>query len=255
MLTTQLLTTAPLDPARVCSGPHCTSRREAFRLSKLPACKGASIRLSQKGDEMPEASRSDAPLRNPRYPHGNDESGRANYTQRDLDMETSLPSGDIYGNSRVSRSAQSFGRSVGHAVSGVLRFPQRVDKARSRLRQAGRETRAKGAAAMLDMMDSAASRADDLRHSTSETLSDWTRTARYKTSHLREQANQSWQELRHTARERLAYASRHAVTQWNHTQRRLSRLQEEDPARFLAVVAGTAFVIGAGLRVWRSRNE
>jgi hypothetical protein len=208
---------------------------------------------------MPEPSRSDAPLRNPLYPQGADDesfsSGATDYTQRDLDTRHALPFSDIYGDSRVTRSAQTVGRTVGHAVSGVLRFPRRMDEARSRVRQAGRETRAKGAAVVLDMMDSAANRADNLRRVTSATVSDWTHTARYKTSHLREQASEGWQELCNTANERLTYAARNAVVRWDQTRRAVSRLQEEDPLRFLAVVAGTAFVVGAGVRIWRSRND
>lgn len=208
---------------------------------------------------MPEPSRSDAPLRNPLYPQGADaesfSSGATDYPQRDLDMRRALPSGNNYGQPRVNRSAQTVGRTVGHAVSGVLRFPRHVDEVRSRVRQAGRETRAKGAAAVLDMMDSAANRANDLRRVTSDTFFDWTRSARYRTSYLREQASESWQELRSSANERLTYAGRNAVMRWNQTQRAISNFHEEDPVRFLAVVAGTAFVIGAGVRIWRSRND
>jgi hypothetical protein len=209
---------------------------------------------------MAEPSRSDAPERNPWYPEGADResssTGASKYTQRELDMgnETSLPSADIYGQPR-NCSAENFGRSVGSAVSEVLRFPQRVGEAGSRLRHAGRTTSANASAAVLEMMDSAAQRADDLRRSTSETISGWADNARHRTSQLGEQAAETWDDLRSSAKQRLDVAGRRALSQWNQAQRSVTRLQQEDPARFLAVVAGTAFVIGAGLRIWRSNSH
>jgi hypothetical protein len=210
---------------------------------------------------MPEPSRNGAPLRNPQYPEGAESesfsSGVTNHTQRELDMgtATALPPGDIYGEASRNRAAENFGRTVGSAVSGVLHFPQRMGQARSRLRRAGRTSRANASAAVLDMMDTAATRADNLRHSAGATISDWTDTARRRTSQLGDQAAERWEELRAAAQNRLDLATRRAADQWNRTQRAVSRVQQEDPARFLAIVAGTAFVIGVGLRIWRSSSD
>lgn len=212
--------------------------------------------LSMKGNEMPEPSRRDAPLRNPQYPQGAEReekfSGR-NYEQPHA-TETSLPPGDIYGQLPRSR-AENFGRSVGSAVGGVLRFPQRVGQATSRLRHAGSTGRAQASAVVLDMMDTAAQRADHLRRSTGAAISAWAQSTRYKTGRLEDQAVRRWEELRSSAKERLDSASRRAAAQWNQTQRTVSRIQQEDPARFLMVVAGVGFAIGAGLRIWRSSHD
>ncbi len=203
---------------------------------------------------MPELSRPDAPLTNPEYPQGTDRAtssseGR-NYNQQHS-TASGLRSSDVGGESRVNRSAKTVGRTVGSAVSGARQFPRRVDEARWRFYQASRTTRANASAVLLEMMDSAAHRADDLRRTTGATISGWAHAARDKASQVGDQAAGTWQELRATAKERLAYAGRRAIQ----AQRSVTRLQQEDPARFLAVVAGTAFVIGAGLRIWRSSND
>jgi hypothetical protein len=225
-------------------------------MSKLPSSHSASITLNTKGDEMPEASRQDAPLRDPQYPQGaerEDLSSQAEY-QQPRATETDLPSGDIYGQLPRSR-AENFGRTVGSTMGGVLRFPQRIGQATSRIRHAGNSTRAQASAAVLDMMDTAAGRAENLRRTTSAKLSDWTRSARYRTERLEHQAAERWEEIRSSAKQRLDATGRRAAAQWNQTQRAVSRIQQEDPARFLMVVAGVAFVIGAGLRIWRSSHD
>ncbi len=229
-------------------------------MSKLPTGNGASITLSTKGDEMPEPSRSDARPKNPQYPQGAEranfspEQNEPNQVQPSPARGSNLPAGDIYGQLPRTR-AENFGRTVGSAVGGVLRFPQRVGQTTSRIREAGNSTRAQASAVVLDMMDTAAQRAENLRRTTTETLSDWARTTRYKTAHLEGQAAERWDELRSSAKQRLDRASRAAVERWNHTQRAVNRMREDDPARFLLVIAGAAFVIGAGLRIWRSSSN
>jgi hypothetical protein len=213
--------------------------------------------VSLKGDEMPEPSRNDAPLRNPQYPQGAEREefppGRRDF-QQPHSIGSNLPSGDIYG--QLPRTAaENFGRTIGSAVGGVLRFPLRVGQTSSRLRVAGNVRRAQASAAVLDMMDTAAQRAENLRRTTTETLSDWARSTRYKTAQLEDQAAERWDELRSAAKERLQVVGRRAVAQWDETQRAASQMKNEDPARFLMVVAGAAFVIGAGLRIWRSSSN
>ena len=203
---------------------------------------------------MPEPSRTDIPLRNPQgagsevlFLRGNEFSAAAR-------RGGNLTSGDIYGELPRSR-AESFGHSVGTAVSGVLRFPQRVGEATSRLRHAGNITRAQASAVVLDMMDTAAQRAENLRRTGGETLSGWARNARHRTTRFENRAAESWRDLRSAAEDRVVVASRRAIAQWDRTQQAVTRMREEDPVRFLAVVAGTAFVIGAGLRIWRSSRD
>ncbi len=196
---------------------------------------------------MPEPSRSDAPPRNPKYPQG---AGYQAFSAEQWDSQTR----HIYGELPRSR-AENLGRTVGAAVGGVLRFPQRVGQATSRLRHAGSSTRAEASAVVLDMMDSAAQRVEHLRRGAEAALSDWTRAARYRTERFEEQTVETWQELRSTAKERLAYASRQAAEQWHEVRQTVSRVREEDPAHFLMMVAGAAFVVGAGLRIWRSTNN
>lgn len=196
---------------------------------------------------MPEPSRSDAPPRNPQYPQG------AGYQASSAEQWDSQPP-HIYGGLPRSR-AENFGRTVGSAVGGVLRFPQRVGQATARLRHAGSTTRAQASAVVLDMMDTAAERAEAIGRTTGATLSDWAHTARYKTARLEDQAAERWHELRCSARERLDVAGRLAGARWNQTQRAVSQMKEEDPARFLMVVAAAAFVVGVGVRIWRSSSN
>jgi len=203
---------------------------------------------------MPESSRRDAPSRNPEYPQGAEReelpAGPTKYQQPHA-VGSTLPPGDVYGQLPRSR-AENFGRSVGSAVSGLLHFPQ---QAKSRIRQVGRNTRNQASAVVLEMMDTAADRADRIRHAAEATVSDWARTARSAGAQVGNQTVEVWDEFRHIAGARLDYAGRRAVARWNQTQRVVARMQQEDPGRFLAIVAGVAFVVGAGLRVWRSGNE
>lgn len=172
-----------------------------------------------------------------------------------LDPDRALPAGERYGNLRVNRSAETLGRTVGSAVSKVRQFPRRVDEARSQIRKAGQQTRDRASAAVLEMMDSAAQRADRLRHVTEATISGLADSARSAGSQVGNQTAEVWDEFRRITKARVDYASRRAVGQWKDARRSVQRLQQEDPVRFLAIVAGTAFVIGAGLRIWRSSHE
>jgi hypothetical protein len=206
---------------------------------------------------MPELSRNDASPKNPQYPQGA-EHEEFSPGQRDLRQPFSsgsnLPRSEIYGQLPRSR-AESFGRSIGSAVGGVLRFPQRVGQTTSRLRVAGAVRRAQASAAVLDIMDTAAQRAEHVRRTTGAALSEWTRSTRYKTAQLEDQAAERWDALRSLAKQRLDRAGQAAAQRWNHTQRAVAQMKEEDPARFLMVVAGAAFVIGAGMRIWRSSTH
>ena len=206
---------------------------------------------------MSETSRRDAPLRDPQYPQGaerDDLSRGQSNIQTPYAGERTLPPGDIYGERSRSR-AENFGYAVGSAVGSARRVPQHVSQATSRIRHAGSNTRAQASAVVLDMMDTAALRAERLRRVTSETLTDWAQNARSRTARLEEQAAERWEDLRSSAKDRFDVATRRAATQWNQTQRAVTRIQQEDPARFLAMVAGAAFVIGVGLRIWRSSHD
>src|SRR6185369_3277546 len=98
-------------------------------------------------------------------------------------------------------------------------------------------------------------RAEDLRRTGSETLSGWARNARHRTARLEDQAAERWRDLRSAAKDRVDVASRRAIAQWDRTQKAVTRMREDDPVRFLGLVVGTAFVIGAGLRIWRSSGD
>jgi hypothetical protein len=211
----------------------------------------------KKGMPMAEAFRKDTPLRNPQYPEGADrEDLRAGSELPYVDPERELPPhGETASNDRVSRSARAVGRGVGTAVAEIRQFPRRVDQARSQFRTASNQTRARASAAVLEMMDSAADRAEHLRSVAEETISDFADRVRSRSSHLTDATAETWYELRYAARTRLDWAGRRAATQWNEMQRTVRTLQREDPVRFLAVVAGVAFVVGAGLRIWRSSND
>jgi hypothetical protein len=206
---------------------------------------------------MAKASRMDAPLRNLQYAEGvsRDDISSPAELSRDLDSQRELPAGDIPGNPLINRSAESVGRTVGSAVSAVRHLPRRIDQARSQFRSAARERSARASAVVLEMMDTAEQRAERLREATESAISDWAHTARSAGSQVGNQTAEAWDELRRMARARLDYAGRRAVAQWNYAQRTVSQWQQENPLRFVAVVAGTAFVIGAGLRIWRSSRD
>lgn len=200
---------------------------------------------------MAEAFRSDDPLRNPKYPQGAERPGGEFAVS---DPEHSFAAGNIC-KTRADRSARAIGYGVGAAVSRVRQMERRVDDARSHLREASGRARANASAVALELMDSAAQRAENIRRATQNTVSDWAETAGARASHLGDRASSTWQELQRSASARMEQARRRAASQWNHVQHTVHHLQQEEPAKFLAVVAGTAFVIGAGLRVWRSSND
>ena len=206
---------------------------------------------------MPEAFRKDAPLTNPQYPEGVDRPDLGLGTELPyVDPERELPSrGETSVNTRVNRSARAVGRGVGTAVAEIRQFPRRVDQARSQFRNAGSQTRARASVAALEMMDTAAGRAEHLRSLAQETISEFADTLRSRSSHLSDATAKTWRGLRGAARVRLDSAGRRAAAQWNKTEQTVKTLQREDPVRFLAVVGGVAFVIGAGLRIWRSSND
>ncbi len=228
--------------------------------SKLVPLRRASI-PKEKGDEMAEASRKDNPLKNPKYPQGassppeNSTALSAPNEQQLPSPENTLPPGDIYGQPPLRRSAEVIGRGIGSAVAGVRQFPRSTEEVRSRLRDAGARTRANASAIVLDFMDSAARRTEDLRRSTQETVSDWADTAGSTAAELGDRADAVWRNIRSTAVNRAEYARRRATARWNDARRALAQLQREDPAMFLAVVAGAAFVVGAGMRIWRSNHD
>lgn len=210
---------------------------------------------------MAEPSRKDAPLENPSYPQGasapqeNSAPQGTPYQQEIPSPEKTFPPADLSGQGPLRRSAQMIGYGLGSAVSGVRQFPRSAEEVRSRLRHAGATTRANASAVVLEFMDSTAKHAENLRRSTEETVSDWADTASSTAAELGDRATVVWQDIRRIAVNRAEYACRRATAQWNDTRRTLTQLQQEDPAMFLAVVAGAAFVIGAGLRIWRSTND
>lgn len=198
---------------------------------------------------MAEPSRNDAAPRSPQYPQG------ANNPPTEFPVENRLPAGDIYGNQHTSRSAEAVGRRVGAAIFQVRQVPRRLDTARYRLREFGGHTRANASARVLEMMDTAATRAERLRQQARENMSNLADRASYRASEMGDRAAERWQEFRHASEMRLHEARRRVEAQWVEGRRTLEHWQREDPVRFVAVVAGSAFVIGAALRIWRSNHE
>ena len=199
---------------------------------------------------MVEASRNDEAPRNPQYPQG------ATYPpDTELNPERSLPPGDIYGRPRMNRSAEAIGHRLGTAMFQVRQFPQRVDTARHRLRQASSRTRANASARALQMMDSAADRAENLRQTSQRNWESLTERVGSRASELGDRAAERWEKFRDASEVRLQEAGRRAEAQWNESRRAVEHWQREDPVRFLTVVAGSAFVLGAALRIWRSNHE
>jgi hypothetical protein len=199
---------------------------------------------------MPEASHNDTAPRNPEYRQGASPTFEPTFSP-----ESSLPPGDIYGSGSANRSAEAIGHRLGTAIFQVRQIPRRIDTARYRLRRAGDKTRANASARALQMMDAAADRAEDLRRSTQRNLETLADRAGSRASEMGDRAAARWREIRHVSENRLHEARRRAEAQWIDARRRVEHWQREDPVRFLAVVAGSAFVVGAALRIWRSNHE
>jgi ElaB/YqjD/DUF883 family membrane-anchored ribosome-binding protein len=155
----------------------------------------------------------------------------------------------------MKRSAEAIGHRLGTAMFQVRRFPQRIETARLRLRNIGDKTRANASARVLQMMDSAADRTEYLRQFTKRNLEDLTDRAGFRASELGDRAGERWQEFRRASEARLQEARRRAERQWSASRQTVEHWQREDPVRFLTVVAASAFVLGAALRVWRSTHE
>jgi len=201
---------------------------------------------------MAETLHSDSPSRNPQYPQG----AELDFEGAEIPApEHRLPPGVINANARVDRSARAIGYRVGAAVYGVQQLSRQVETAGSRLREAGDRARANTSVVMLQLADAAAQRAERLRHAAQSTVSEWANTAGSAASNVGALAAETWSDLRRYASERMDVARRRTAVQWNDVQRRVQQLQRDDPAKFLTLVAGTAFVIGAGLRIWRSSHE
>jgi hypothetical protein len=117
---------------------------------------------------------------------------------------------------RLNAAAEEIGASVGRAVQAVRELPERMDQARSSLKD----------------------RLTVIRGSGSEPG----------------EAEQRLHELKDAAQERFEHVRERAMTAMHTAQIRLRRLSNEQPLYVIASVAAFAFVLGASLRVWRSHE-
>jgi hypothetical protein len=211
---------------------------------------------------MAQVSRTDKPPRNPQYPQGasnspaeQDAPERRFVGELPYPPGRSLARGDIYGTPFGADSARTIGRGIGITVAQVRQMPRRVDMARSRLHEQVGRRRADLAARLLEMMDAAAYRTARLRSAARHHVALMADRASLRTTVLGERAAERVQELSRVSQQRLQDARRRAQVRWQQGRQTLEELRRDDPVRFLTVVAGGAFVLGAALRVWRTRRD
>jgi ElaB/YqjD/DUF883 family membrane-anchored ribosome-binding protein len=87
-----------------------------------------------------------------------------------------------------------------------------------------------------------------------QAASDAADTLRRETRARSADLRQTAAELRETARIRGAELRDRAVAGYEQTRARAERVGRDYPAQVVLVAAATGFIVGAGLRVWRSRR-
>lgn len=199
---------------------------------------------------MAEVSRNDEPLRNPEYPHG-----AGGPSERDNAPEGGYLQAEFRALPPARGTAYAAGRRIGAAVAQVGRVRRNLDRGRSNLREELGRKRANASARVLEMMDTAACRAEDLRETARNNATKLAGRASRRASELGDRAAERWERWRRDSRDLLQDAGRQVEARWRNTRVAVEKMQREDPVRFLTIVAGSAFVVGASLRIWRAGHD
>lgn len=144
-------------------------------------------------------------------------------------------------NGQLNRSAQAVGHRVGCAVAGVRSLPQQFGRLRSRIHLVGSPSPDRD----FDEL------AGDWRDAVEGSVSEMSDAARRYQAEFMERANLRFAALKRRG-ERQYYTLRRNV--WYRLDK-VRRVSSEQPLEFIAFSAGTAFVLGAVLRIWRSNHE
>jgi hypothetical protein len=133
---------------------------------------------------------------------------------------------------QIYQIAGQIGSMLGKAVSGVRGIPDRVRRGMHVVKHQAREH-----------AGSATDAASDLAQSMSERISS-----------VRQEAAQTAAQWRDKAGERAGQFNQFAGEKFAEVRGRAERATREDPLRIIAGVAAASFIIGFGLRLWRSHR-
>ena len=133
---------------------------------------------------------------------------------------------------QIYQIAEQIGAMLGRAVSGVRGFPDRLRKGIHVVKGQAREQAGSATDAASDLAQSMTERISGLRQEAAQTAAQW-----------REEAGERAGQLYLLAGERIADA-----------RSRARRATRENPIQMIIGFAAASFVIGFGLRLWRSNR-
>jgi ElaB/YqjD/DUF883 family membrane-anchored ribosome-binding protein len=145
--------------------------------------------------------------------------------------ERILPAGNP-GDERLNEAAEQIGATVGKAVRVVRQVPEQIGTLKDRFTV----IRGRG-------QDAATEKARELKDIAGE-----------KARELRDAAGEKARELRDAAGQRALELRRAAGEQLYRARRRVDYVASEYPLQVILGAAGVAFLLGVGLRVWRSNR-
>ncbi len=186
---------------------------------------------------MPEASRTEVPSRDVKYPTGAPEAQDLSSKAVQLDLPELPKSAAPATNPALNRSAEALGRGVGTAVAGVRRLPQQLDKLRSRIHLVPRHE-------MSEIRESAFETAADWRDAAEDSIEEWKNRTELYTRDVADRTNR-----------RLGVLQRRMETRIVEMRRTVRKWASEQPLQVIASCAAAGFVAGVALRIWRSNND
>ena len=133
---------------------------------------------------------------------------------------------------QIYQIAEQIGAMLGRAVSGVRGFPDRVRKGIHVVKGQAREQAGSATDAASDLAQSMTERISSFRQEAAQTAAQW-----------KEKAGERSGQLNQFAGQRIADARSRAV-----------RATRENPIQIIIGLAAASFVIGVGLRLWRSNR-
>jgi hypothetical protein len=133
---------------------------------------------------------------------------------------------------QIYQVAEQIGAMLGKAVSGVRGFPDRVRKGLHVVKDQAREQAGSATDAASDLAQSMTERISGLRQEAAQTATQW-----------REKAGERAGKLNQLAGEKIADARSRAM-----------QATRENPIQMIIGFAAASFIIGFGLRLWRSNR-
>ncbi len=133
---------------------------------------------------------------------------------------------------QIYQIAEQIGAMLGRAVGGVRGFPDRVRKGIHVIKGQAREQAGSATDAASDLAQSVTERISSFRQGAAQTAAQW-----------KEKASERSGQLNQVAGQRIADARSRAM-----------RATRENPIQIIIGLAAASFVIGVGLRLWRSNR-